>query len=82
MSHPQNKRERFLIGKHKGKLRAEGYWRGVDTQHEEPGWMEWNCQLRRDTTKLCSCYMCGNERRHFGLKTFQERKHNEIDCSS
>lgn len=24
--------------------------------------------------KLCSCYMCGNPRRHFGEPTIQERR--------
>lgn len=27
-----------------------------------------------DTPTPCSCYMCGNERKHFKLRTVQERR--------
>lgn len=27
-----------------------------------------------DTPKRCSCLFCGNPRRHFGIKTVQERR--------
>lgn len=28
----------------------------------------------RDTPAVCSCWMCGNPRRHFGEQTIQERR--------
>lgn len=28
----------------------------------------------RDTPAACSCWMCGNPRRHFGERTIQERR--------
>ena len=28
-----------------------------------------------DHRKKCSCWMCGNPRRHMGEKTIQERRH-------
>ena len=27
-----------------------------------------------NTPKVCSCWMCGNPRKHFNEKTFQEKK--------
>ena len=73
MSHPLNRRERFLIGDCKGRKRCAGYWRGVTDG--APDWWLWNQRKRRDTTKLCSCTGCGNPRRHFGERTVQERRH-------
>lgn len=29
-----------------------------------------------DTPKTCSCFMCGNPRKYFNEKTYQERKLN------
>jgi hypothetical protein len=31
-------------------------------------------QIYRKVTRRCSCWMCGNERRHFGKPTVQERR--------
>jgi hypothetical protein len=31
----------------------------------------------RDNLALCSCPMCGNPRRHFGIHSFQEAKAND-----
>ena len=31
------------------------------------------------TPKPCSCWMCGNPRKHFGEKSLQERKADEKD---
>ena len=30
------------------------------------------------TPKPCSCYSCGNPRKHFKIKTYQERKANDL----
>ena len=77
MSHPKDRRHRFLIGKALGEKRAVGYWSGSLL------WAEFNeraAYLRRNTTKLCSCSMCGNPRRLLKDKlTRQEIKANERD---
>lgn len=75
MSHPSNKKERFDIGKRKGKNRGEQYFRNCNDIPEE--FQEKNNKLRRDTTKLCSCPLCGNPRKYFDEKTPQERKFEE-----
>lgn len=71
MSHPKNKWERFLIGMHHGKRRGKAYWVGVKNVYPERA-----AYLRRNTTKLCSCSMCGNPRRVAWKNklTMQERK--------
>ncbi len=76
MSYPKNKHERFLIGKRKGKKRSDLFWNdyswfNVPDREER---IERNRQSRRDTTKLCSCVMCGNPRKYFGERTLQEKK--------
>lgn len=60
MSHPRNKRERFLIGKWKGKKRAEGMTGPMDSWSEK--WFTNTSRALRNTTKICSCEMCGNPR--------------------
>jgi len=75
MSHPKNRRDRFLIGKKLGEKRAEGYWGSCPDITQEN--MERAAYLRRDTTKLCSCVMCGNARRLLKELTMQEKKFNE-----
>lgn len=82
MSHPRNRRERFVIGDTKGKRRAIGYWNGFlhEKQHgkfeEAQELLLGNTRKRRNTTKLCSCPMCGNQRKFYG-RTFQEIKHRD-----
>jgi hypothetical protein len=42
---------------------------------------EWLKRMRyqmKSTGTLCSCYMCGNPRKWFGQKTFQEKRYEEI----
>ena len=69
MSHPKDRRDRFLKGKRLGEKRAEGYWGSW-----KKGWSDLSeaeleefkkaaSFMRRNTTKLCSCSMCGNPRR-------------------
>lgn len=74
MSHPRNKRERFLIGKHKGEKRAEGLLESRTCR-----WFVETSRALRNTTSLCSCHMCGNPRHSVYSKgdtrlTMQERK--------
>jgi len=84
MSHPTDRRERFLIGKKLGEKRAWGYWNGFywikDPEVRERD-LEVAAFKRRDTTKLCSCSMCGNPRRKAwkgkDKLTMQELKFNE-----
>jgi hypothetical protein len=66
MSHPVDRRHRFLIGKHKGERRVpvwiNSYIPGEGMKQDPEARERW-CRHRRDTTKLCSCDMCGNPRR-------------------
>ena len=70
MSHPTNKRDRFLKGINKGKKRSNGYLAGM-TPTDKQKFMERAKHLHRDTTKLCSCSMCCNKRKIEG-ETLQE----------
>lgn len=74
MSHPVDRRQRFLIGQKKGRKRAKGYWNHIT---QTPEWFKLQGALRRNTTKLCSCISCGNPRRLFGELTMQEKMQNE-----
>jgi queuine/archaeosine tRNA-ribosyltransferase len=62
MTHPADRRHRFLIGKHKGERRARGYWDKAyfKTESERNQFFIRQARLRRDTTKLCSCIFCQN----------------------
>ena len=97
MSYPQNRRERFLIGKRKGEKRSYLYWGGYASWFDLPDfffkkspraimsiedckklkYLEKSKQLRRNTTKLCSCWMCGNPRKYLKELALQERKQGE-----
>ena len=83
MSHPENRRERFLIGKKLGEKRGYGYWGGFYSVRDEARRKEdlrVASYKRRDTTKLCSCEMCGNPRKWSKDKlTMQEKKAMERD---
>jgi len=78
MSYPRNRLERFVIGDTKGKRRANGYWNGFCFEKDpkvRKERLERNARIRRNTTKLCSCYMCGNPRKFFKnqLKMYEIR---------
>lgn len=77
MCHPRNKRERFLVGKRKGLKRADGMKDPLETWTSD--WFINTSRVLRNTTKLCSCHMCGNPRHSVYSKgdkrlTMQERK--------
>ena len=74
MSHPDNKRERFLIGDREGKRRSKGRC-NFKTVKERQEYQDAFRKRYRDTTKLCSCEMCGNPRKR-GELTMQERRYN------
>jgi len=66
MSHPKNRHERKVVGKNKSKKRVPDFLSKDDFDKES--------RRYRDTTKLCSCAMCGNKRKFFGEKTIQEKR--------
>jgi len=74
MSHPCNKRERFLIGDREGRRRSKGRC-NFRTVKERQKYQDAFRKRYRNTTKLCSCEMCGNPRRLRGELTMQERRH-------
>jgi hypothetical protein len=79
MSHPGNRLERFVIGDTKGKRRGAGYWdsyRWIKDPNEREKAIHLAAARRRNTTKLCSCAMCGNQRRLYGL-SMQEIKNRD-----
>jgi hypothetical protein len=84
MSHPKDRRERFLIGKNKGNKRGYRYWNGfnyIKDPDEREELMAIASYKRRNTTKLCSCHMCANPRRGpwkgKDKLTMQEKKFRE-----
>jgi hypothetical protein len=82
MSHPVNKLERFTIGDTKGKRRTKGIWNNFKFEREQGDHEKaeelliTGIRRRRKTTKLCSCPMCGNQRKIYG-PTMQEIRFNE-----
>lgn len=76
MSHPKDKRDRFLKGECKGRKRTFGD--ALVTKGEVPRWI----RMHRNTTKLCSCTMCGNPRRKWKKITLQEERENDRARSS
>lgn len=76
--YPKDRRHRFLIGKHKGEIRAAGMVRELSDKQSFERW----ANRRRNTTTLCSCSMCGNPRRKARGKdklTMQELKLEKIE---
>lgn len=72
--HPVNKRHRFKISLKKARKRVPRWWGS--------GNYERSLLAARNTTKMCSCANCGNQRRSFHNKgpaklTMQERKNLE-----
>lgn len=78
MSHPKDRRERFLIGANKGKKRAQGL---LCSSKPTEKTLRYFSYILRNTTKLCSCDMCGNPRRTAwesgGSLTMQEKKQKD-----
>jgi formate dehydrogenase assembly factor FdhD len=77
--YPKDRQHRFLIGKHKGEIRAAGM---MSAFKDKRGFEKW-ANRRRNTTTTCSCSMCGNPRRTAWKKkdqlTMQELKLEKID---
>lgn len=84
MSHPVNRRERFLIGKKLGEKRAKGMFQGDYLANRDPEVFkrifDHSSRIMRNTGKMCSCYMCQNRRINPWVKdklTMQEVKFEE-----
>lgn len=81
MSHPKNKRDRFLIGKRHGENRAMGLY-SYQERIKRPESFETGAKRLRDTTKLCGASCCSNPRHNGwgkagGRFTLQELKFEE-----
>jgi hypothetical protein len=74
MSHPVDRRERFLTGVKKGSHRACGLLSSLE-RIKNPDLAEKFSQKLRKTTKLCSCSMCGNPRKYFDEDTIQQKRY-------
>ena len=61
MSHPRDRRERFLIGQHKGEKRARCMVSSLDWV-KSPEWVKTTIRRHRNTTKLCGRPCCTNPR--------------------
>ena len=80
MSHPENKRERFLCGKRKGSKRVKLFAvisNNYKTKEEVAEALEKFSRYQRDTTKLCGKRCCANPRKHEKEITLQEKKFAE-----
>jgi len=73
--HPKNKHHRIKIGIKKGIKRAKG----LSANDPNASWVDKTSKLLRNTTKLCSCSMCGNPRHNKWSKaiTIQEIKNQD-----
>jgi len=73
MSHPNDRRERFLVGKRKSYKRVFlFYCSDLHTKEETAELIEKNSRHLRNTTKICSAVRCcGNPRRR-GELTMRE----------
>ena len=59
---------------HEADKRAWKRWVAWNGGWQRAGAMLEPWQRYRKTTKLCSCWMCGNQRRYCGERTVQERR--------
>lgn len=60
MAHPRNKSERERVARQKARRRT--WWARLQARvAADP---ERHERRHRDTTKLCSCFLCGNPRRY------------------
>jgi len=75
MSHPLNRRARFLTGKQKGFSRVLGM-ADSSFSYTEKRFIE-TAKLLRNTTKICSGHCCENPRKFFAEKTIQGKKNDD-----
>ncbi len=80
----KSRRQKRFEQKHRNKVK----WRKRVENHakvlgEDPSmvqnreWVEHQIHLLTNHGKLCSCYGCGNARRHTGERTMQEKRIEE-----
>lgn len=79
MSHPVNKRERFLIGVKKSKKRVALFMSYKEKVNDPERVKHWE-RHHRNTSKTCSCPMCGNPRKYSGELTMQEQRMLDKEC--
>lgn len=62
--------KRALRRHHRERLKhaRKHYWLGLETARQQG--------IAVNTPRPCSCWMCGNARRHFGYRTRQEELHD------
>ena len=72
MSHPEDRRHRFLISVNKGMKRVSTWNFGRSKEEQKKG-IENQARRHRDTTKSCGQWCCANRRKWEGL-TRQELK--------
>jgi len=79
MSHPKNRRERFEVGNKNGKKRVGNMFPSdmYDDEEKRSDLIDRYSKVLRNTGKPCSCFQCGNPRKHFSEKTMQEKKFEE-----
>ncbi len=80
MSHPKNKRERFLYGERKGRKRVRQWFvvgESCKTIDEVKELTEKFTRIHRNITKICNGVCCANPRKYFKEVTLQERKFAE-----
>jgi hypothetical protein len=61
MSHPRNRRERFLLAQYKGEKRAFGMFSAEFRRNHPESFVRWISRYR-NTTKLCGKSCCTNPR--------------------
>jgi hypothetical protein len=76
MSHPKNKLERFEIGITKSKRRVMLFLSFRDSLIDREFLDIWSRKFR-NTTRKCSCSLCGNPRKYFNEGTLQEKKFDQ-----
>lgn len=74
MSHPCNRLERRNIGEVRCKKRVYLFLTEKEAK-ERPDLLKYWSRRHRNTTKTCSCSMCGNPRKFYNQKTMQEIKY-------
>lgn len=74
MSHPCNRLERRMIGEVKCKKRVYLFITEKEAKKRPDILNHWS-RRHRNTTKICSCSMCGNPRKFFKERSIQEKKY-------
>jgi hypothetical protein len=71
MSHPVNRRERFLLGLHKGEKRASGMFSSTFRREHPESYDKW-ARRYRNITKVCGKACCANPR-HNGWNSGKDK---------